>query len=112
MAATLFVGAEAVVGMALFPPPFDKAAHAVYFGLMAGLLSHGVGVRWLVVPLLLVPLIGALDELHQSAIVGRDASFFDWLADGVGAVVACYVYRVWKRRRIECETGRKRTDRV
>jgi VanZ family protein len=103
MAVTLFAGAEKAAEMPLFPPPFDKATHFVYFGLMAGLLSHGVGVRWLLVPLLLVPLIGALDEWHQSTIVGRDASFFDWLADELGTLFFVCAYWRWRRRTTQSE---------
>ena len=95
MAITLFVGAETASQVPLFPPPFDKAAHFIYYGIMAGLLAHGAGLRWLVVPLILVPAIGAADEWHQSFIVGRDASFWDWMADVLGAVFATYIYHGW-----------------
>jgi VanZ family protein len=91
MAATLFVGAETAVEVPL-PPPFDKLAHFLYYGLMAGLLAHAVGRRWLWVPLILVPVIGAADEWNQSMIVGRDASFWDWVADEAGTVVAVIAY--------------------
>jgi VanZ family protein len=94
MAVTLFVEAETVATVPMFPMPFDKVAHFVYYGMMAVLLSHGMGLRWLIVPLILVPVIGAADEWHQSFIVGRDASVWDWMADGIGTVVATYAY--WK----------------
>lgn len=32
-------------------------------------------------------LYGASDEWHQSFVAGRDASFFDWLADLFGALL-------------------------
>lgn len=101
MTVLLFVGAEKAAEVPLFPAPFDKAAHFVYYGTMAVLLAHGVGVRWLLLPLLLVPLVGALDEWHQLSVAGRDASFLDWLADESGTLVGCYFYWRWTRS----ETG-------
>jgi VanZ family protein len=99
MAVTLFVGAETAASVPLFPPPFDKAGHFIFYGTMAALLSHGVGLRWLIVPLILVPVIGAADEWHQSFVVGRDASFWDWMADEIGTVVAVYAYWTWQKGR-------------
>ena len=95
MAAAVFIGAEAVADVPLFPSPFDKAAHFVYYGLMAALLAHGVGARWLWVALVVGPLIGALDEWHQLSVVGRYASVGDFAADVVGVIVATGTYW-WK----------------
>lgn len=52
MGATLFLGAEEIGKVNLVPALFDKAEHFVYYGTMAVLLSHGVGRRWLWLPLL------------------------------------------------------------
>ena len=98
MAATLFVGAETVAKAPMFPPPFDKLAHFAYYGIIAALLAHGVGLPWLIVPLILVPVIGAGDEWHQSFIPGRDASVWDWVADEAGTVVAVFLYWTWRKR--------------
>lgn len=92
MAATIFIGADTVGQDLPIPPPLDKGVHFLYYGIMAFLLAHGVGRRWLIVPLILVPAIGVLDEWHQAGIPGRDASFFDWLADELGTVVFVYAY--------------------
>jgi VanZ family protein len=92
MAATLFVGAEEAGKTHFFPAPWDKLAHFLYYGSMAALLSHGVGRRWLWLPLLLVPLVGAADEWHQFYTPGRDASVFDWIADAAGTIVAVTIY--------------------
>ena len=101
MAVTVFVVAETAATVPLFRPPFDKVAHFVYYGTMAALLSHGVGLRWLIVPLFLVPIVGAADEWNQSFIVGRDASFGDWLADEMGTVFAVFLYWKWRKSRAE-----------
>ena len=97
MAVTLFVGAETVADVPLFPPQFDKAVHFAYYGIIAGLLAHGVGLPWLIVPLLVVPVIGAADEWNQSFIPGRDASPWDWLADEAGTVFAVFLYWKWRK---------------
>jgi VanZ family protein len=101
MAVTLFVGAETAAQVPHFPPPFDKVVHFVFYGIMAVLLAHGVGLRWLIVPLILVPVIGAADEWHQFYVPARDASFFDWMADEIGTVVAVCAYWTWRKRRAE-----------
>ena len=92
MAVTIFTGAEQAGQAHLFPPPWDKVAHFLYYGTMALLLAHGAGRRWLWIPLVLVPVMGAADEWHQMSVPGREASFFDWLADVAGASVAVYAY--------------------
>jgi VanZ family protein len=97
MAVALFVGAEAAGQVPLFPPPFDKLAHFSYYGVMAALLAHAAGLRRLWLPLMLVPLIGALDEWHQSLTPGRDPSFWDWVADATGTVA--FVCAYWRRAR-------------
>ena len=78
------------------PTPWDKVAHFCYYGLMAVLLVHGLGRRWLWVPLVLVPAVGALDEWHQFYVPGRDASVFDWMADAAGTGVAVFAF--WRIR--------------
>ena len=99
MAIILFAGAKTAAEVPLFPPPWDKLAHFTYYGIMAGLLTHGLGARWWIVPLLLVPLTGGLDEWHQSTVPGRDASVWDWVADVAGAMAATVAYRKWGGRR-------------
>jgi len=98
MAVTLFLEAEAVASVPLFPAPFDKLVHFGYYGVMAALLAHGVGLPWVIVPLILVPVIGAADEWHQSFIPGREASVWDWLADELGTVVAVLAYWRWRKK--------------
>jgi VanZ family protein len=74
---------------------WDKLLHAgVYFalGLLCSRACHG-GVGPLRVAAALVALAlaagyGALDELYQSTVPGRDASVGDWIADAVGAAAA------------------------
>jgi VanZ family protein len=99
LAATIFIGAEDVAKTPLFPAPYDKLAHFIYYGVMAALLSHALGSRWLWVPLLMVPVVGFFDEWNQVYIVGRDASVWDWVADVLGTTVFIYGYRHWAMNR-------------
>ena len=36
-------------------------------------------------------LYGVSDEWHQSFVLGRTASIWDWLADSLGGALACYL---------------------
>jgi VanZ family protein len=86
MAATIFLKADTGAGVPL-PPPLDKVAHFLYYGVMAGLLAHGFSRRWLWLPVILVPAIGLADEINQIGMPGREASLGDWTADMLGAAV-------------------------
>jgi hypothetical protein len=71
----------------LFPDRWDKVAHCLFFGLLAGLLHAGFGGRRALLAVALVMLVGALDELHQGTLPGRSEDIFDWLADAIAASV-------------------------
>ena len=69
----------------------DKIAHFIEYGILGSLMFAGIG--WQVSRskmatfgfLLAVGLsIGALDEIYQSFVPGREMSIYDWFADGVG----------------------------
>ena len=98
MAAMVFLAADKAGQIPLLPELNDKFVHFCYYGTMAALLGHGLGRRWLWIPLATVPIVGALDEWHQLYVPGRDASVYDWVADGVGTLAFLYVYwRVARR---------------
>ena len=82
------VGPEGAIGTVKLVPIFDLIG-ALFINLL----------KMLIVPLILVPVIGAADEWHQSFIVGRDASFWDWMADEIGVVFATYLYFRWAEKR-------------
>ena len=81
----LFWGGSQPFAVGLFPAPYDKLAHSVYFTTLAVLLWFGTGGRWPVLLFLVVSAIGGLDELHQSTLPGRVADFYDYLTDTVAA---------------------------
>lgn len=92
MAVTLFVGAQKATEITFLLPLPDKVLHFVYYGIMASLMAHAVGVRWLWVAPVLAIIVGVFDEWHQSMLVGRDASVWDWLADVAGSLSFVYAY--------------------
>lgn len=77
----------------------DKLLHACAFGSLAFALSYWISAdTWLAEPLKCFILVccmaacyGISDEIHQIFVPGRDASFYDWLADCTGAVIALLV---------------------
>ncbi|MEO8164989.1 MAG: VanZ family protein [Betaproteobacteria bacterium] len=99
MAAMLFLEADQAGQMPLLHYIPDKVLHFSYYGVMALVLAYGVGRRWMWIPLLVVPLIGVLDEWHQFYVPGRDTSVWDWVADVAGTAVALYIYARFATRR-------------
>jgi len=82
----------------LFPHQ-DKLFHFIAYGILAALALNTL--KYVVEPFSLAvcgafifcALYGASDEWHQSFVIGRDASFLDWLADCSGAFLALVLYR-------------------
>jgi len=83
----LFWGGSQAFAVGLFPAPYDKLAHSVYFATLAVLLWFGTGGRWPVLLVLVVSAIGGLDEIHQSTLPGRVADIYDFLTDTVAAAL-------------------------
>lgn len=87
MLLALFVGGAQPLAVGLFPPPWDKLAHATFFFTFAFVLKRFVGLPTAIV-LTLTLLVGAADEFHQTFLPGRVAGVDDWIADAVGASLA------------------------
>jgi hypothetical protein len=87
MIALLFVGGRQEFAVGLFPAPWDKLAHAVYFGVLTALLWLTGGARAVLWPVLMAAGIGLADELHQSTLPAREASLADFVVDVVAAVL-------------------------
>jgi hypothetical protein len=80
----------------------DKLIHAVVYAFMALLFwftwkSKLAGNLSMLAVLAIVfcSAYGASDEWHQSFVLGRDASVYDWLADTFGALLLSLL--LWKR---------------
>lgn len=56
-------------------------------------------VRCILLVLTIIGVYGAIDEYHQSFTPGRDMSFYDWIADMIGAffgsIFACVFLRYY-----------------
>lgn len=87
-------------------PGLDKLEHAVAYGILSALAYLALGVRHrggrplvstMLFAVFIVTLYAVFDELHQAHVPGRDASFYDGLADLGGAILG--VVLVWKVRR-------------
>ncbi len=82
-----YLGAKPIA-VNLFPEPWDKLAHFIAYGSIAALLALGVAERRPMSLILLVSLVGALDEWHQVYLPGRSADVADFLTDVIAAIVA------------------------
>ena len=69
----------------------DKAAHFSVYAMLGALTARALlsprTVRALVVAAGFIAVFGALDEVHQLWVPGREASVWDWTADLLGCVV-------------------------
>ncbi len=80
---------------AVQPPAPDWVLHAVAYGLLAvlvcralaGGLARPLEPRWVILGVLITPLFGASDELHQMFVPGRMSEMRDLAADAAGAVI-------------------------
>jgi VanZ family protein len=71
----------------------DKIIHFICFGALAVSWTWWFApkswkehrLRSILLCMLFTSIYGILDEFHQSFVPGRNASFFDWLADTFGA---------------------------
>lgn len=96
MIASLFVGGAQPGAGSLFPAPWDKLVHIMYFLVLASLLYYCVGFPVTLV-IVFSLMIGAADELHQSLLPGRTAAWDDLLADGIGVGMA-FAGLIFKRK--------------
>ncbi len=98
----------------------DKLLHAAAYAVMAALAVRAFlgGLRPLragavAAALLLTIGYGAMDELIQSFVPGRQASLWDLAADALGAALATLVLAGWLgTERRAAGTARPRTDEV
>lgn len=99
MAAVLFIGAKGIGKVNSVPPLVHKFEHFFYYGGMAALLAFAVGQRRWWIPVLVVALVGLLDEWHQFYVPGRNSSPVDWMVDVAGAALAAYLFHRWSAAR-------------
>lgn len=111
-AALLLIGALFYLGRqpfaaGLFPTPYDGIAHLVVFATITFLLWLALFRAYPLLLVLLMALLGALDEGHQTFLPGRFPSFSDWLFDVLAAVLmVCFLAWMQQRLRRTTETLR------
>lgn len=93
----------------------DKVAHFCIFGLLATLVLRSPrmlksGGYASLITILLISCLGGLDEWRQSFTPGRQVEWADWIADSMGAILACTLYQYWPfyRRLLEWQPSFKR----
>jgi VanZ family protein len=100
LVAGLLIGGAQPFAVNLIPAPWDKLAHGVVFALLGAALGRATGARGL---RMLLPalagaiLIGAVDELHQTLLPGRQAGWDDLAADAIGALAGALAL-LWRQR--------------
>jgi VanZ family protein len=97
--AALFYLGEQPFAVDLFPEPWDKLAHLLCFGGIAALLFYCDGGRHPRTVIILVSMIGMLDESHQGRLPGRNLDVGDLLTDALAAYLAVTACQWLARRR-------------
>lgn len=107
-ATVIFVASSVTLTTTAEPlPESDKIAHVAFYAILAYFLLCGWCVdknktlrkKQAVVVLTFVILYGISDEFHQSFVPGREPSWYDVLADGVGGLFGLLVLALQPQRR-------------
>ena len=104
----LFWGGSQPFAAGLFPVPYDKIAHSLYFGTLSLLFWLGTGGRWPVLLFVIVSAIGGLDELHQATLPGRVADIYDFMFDTAAAGL---IIAVLERNKFALTETQRRTNK-
>lgn len=110
----LFIGGRQSIVVGLIPSPWDKLVHAGVFALLActiGLSSNLRGWRKLAVAFFSALVIGALDELHQMYLPGREAGLADFIADIIGSIFGTAFLAMKNPRSLHIPSKHRRVSR-
>jgi VanZ family protein len=91
----------------------DKIIHFVEYSILGVLLFEAIGSMVMrsrlfgfLFLLAVGSSIGALDEMFQSYIPGRNMSIYDYLADTIGVAAGVSLVLLWRLRRASTSNGR------
>lgn len=105
-------------GLSRFPlEPPDKLVHAAEYGVLGFLLvrqrvlpSTASAARALGGAVIVVAVLGAIDEIYQGFVPGRTPSLADWIADVSGAAVgAWFAFRLRRDSSLPVSTASARS---
>ena len=83
----------------LFPAPWDKVVHFIYYGTITVLTGIAFPSLALIYIFLMPFIIGCADEIHQIYVPGRHAGFDDLTADAIG-ISMTLIAIPWLRRTV------------
>jgi VanZ family protein len=98
IAANLFYLGAQPFAAGLFTGHWDKVAHLGTFSTIALLGWLGTAGHYPFSVAAVVAAIGALDELHQSTLPGREASWADFLCDLLASSLTCLLLNAIAQR--------------
>ena len=84
------------------PAPYDKAAHFFSFALLGFLFAKAFNNPR--IGFVVAALYGITDEIHQSFVPMRQADFWDWVADALGAYFGSGSVQVIQKSGLQLET--------
>lgn len=85
---------------------WDKVIHMMEFGVYA-ILSRialdafdekNITINKIFLAFIMTALYGFSDEFHQSFVMGRTSSIYDWYADIIGAMLFLFIYKLISKK--------------
>ncbi|UCH63850.1 MAG: VanZ family protein [Fidelibacterota bacterium] len=112
--AMLIIGLSSIPGRSFPDIKYLSQDKLIHFGeyLIFGILVSQAMVfrvtargRIFLFTLLFAGAFGALDEVYQTLVPGRDNSFADWMADLLGVISGSLLFLLWKYYRDQTAAG-------
>lgn len=93
----LFIGGSMLGSGSLFPPPWDKVVHLIFYATITVLVAISFPSLNLMFIFFIPFAVGCADEIHQIYVPGRHAGFDDLAADAIGIALTLSVIP-WLRK--------------
>jgi len=95
-----YLSSRSKINIPIHKANIDKILHFLEYAIL-GILSFRAFYnirKKLDLPIIFIIFYSISDELHQSFIPGRDASFYDALADILGGIFGIIFFKLWKEK--------------